>query len=133
VALRPTLDFSRSLGQPTLYNQIVDPSSGLSAMKLGGNVFLFAGVATVAALAIIGALRVFRPWTLAALVSAVVVWSLTSIALLIVVISAYSSPRWGYWILLSSVGCVVAGTIVVLVSANTGESNADVVGRAHLS
>ncbi|MEO8424079.1 MAG: hypothetical protein ABI595_09230 [Actinomycetota bacterium] len=102
----------------TLFSQIVGPSSGPIGTKLGGAVFLFGGAVTVAVISIVGVRGRSHRWALAALVGAVVTWSLTSIGFLIHIGTSFGvSPRWGYWVLLSSFACVVAGAVIVMVFA----------------
>jgi hypothetical protein len=94
----------------TLYNQIV------GGAKVGGVMFLFGGVATLAAISIAGALRP-RSWTRIALPATTVTWTLTMAGLLMLVAHDAESVCAGFWALVASLSCVVAGAVVALVFA----------------
>ena len=102
----------------TLVRQVAFGSFGI---KLGGIVYLFGGITAIGVLALVGA-RVRRPWNVAVLAGAVVAWSLASIGVLITVGAAASGFSLrsvlgvGYWGLWVSVICVMAGTVILVVS-----------------
>jgi hypothetical protein len=104
----------------TLYNQIVDGA------KVGGVIFLFGGVATLAAISIAGALTP-RSWTRIALPATTVTWTLTMAGLLLLVAHDAESVCAGFWVLVASLSMVVAGAVLVLVFAS--RTNGDTVTR----
>jgi hypothetical protein len=84
---------------------------------IGAILNLFAGVATFGSLALLGALR-HAAWTTVALVAASAVWSLTWIGSLVGVMGTFEGfEGTGYWVMLASVGGVIVGAIIVLVSS----------------
>lgn len=102
----------------TLVRQVAFGSVGT---KLGGIVYLFGGIAAIGVFALVGA-RVRQRWNVAVLAGAVVVWSLVSIGVLITIGAAASGFNIrsvlgvGYWGLWVSVICVIAGTVILVVS-----------------
>ena len=89
------------------------------AERAGGFAYLFAGVATVAWVAIAG-IRGTRPWIPFALTAVTTAWSLTWIGTFIHQTSIVGPKEPGYWGLLVSIGVVVVGTVVVWVSSRPG-------------
>ena len=83
---------------------------------MGGFLYLFGGVATLAWIAIAG-IRGSR-WTRTALAAVTVAWSLTWIGSLLGISRlAFDVPRRvGWWVLLLGVAVVVIGTIVTWIS-----------------
>jgi hypothetical protein len=98
-----------SLGQPT------------PLTRAGAFLFLFAGAATTAWIAVEGIRRGPR-WAPSALFGASIAWSLTWLGLLLNQsrFSDFSTLLAGYWALLVSVGVVAVGAIAVWVSARPG-------------
>ncbi len=101
--------------------------------QVGALLNLFAGAATVGAVALLGVGRQ-RGWTPRALVAGVAAWTLTWIGVLIGQ-TAFGSYEVGYWVLLASMGVAIIGTVVVWVSAraharepSTGASSMEVEG-----
>jgi hypothetical protein len=105
-------------GPPSLYRLIMLTSRTL-AERAGGFAYLFAGVATLAWVAIAG-IRGTRPWTPFALAAVTTAWSLTWIGTFIHQASILGPKEPGYWGLLVSIGVVVVGTVVVWVSSRPG-------------
>jgi hypothetical protein len=105
-------------GPPSLYRLIMLTSRTL-AERAGGFAYLFAGVATLAWVAIAG-IRGTRPWTPFALAAVTTAWSLTWIGTFIHQTSIVGPKEPGYWGLLVSIGVVVVGTVVVWVSSRPG-------------
>ena len=85
------------------------------AIRVGGNLFLFSGVAIIGALSIAGLLRESRSWIAVALSSASALWALSWIGGFL---GPFGAPidqhRSGYWLLLAGVGAVVIGTCLVV-------------------
>ena len=102
----------------TLYRQV---SFGSVGARLGGALYLFGGVAAIGVFSIIGGLG-HRRSTGSVLAGAVVAWSLVSIGVLITIGASASEFNpgavlaVGYWCLWASVICVMAGTVIVVVS-----------------
>jgi len=116
---RPIAAGSMSLYRLTLF------SPGDPATNWGGSLFLFAGVATVAWIAVAG-IRGSGGWTRPALAAVTVAWSLTWFGILLGA-SGFGTPRVvGYWVLLLSLGVVVIGTILVWVSTRSDASEPQV-------
>jgi hypothetical protein len=92
---------------------------GNTAQHVGGFLYLFAGVATIAWISLSGLLRP-RRWTPFALVAVSVAWSLAWIGSLVNQSGFLNPYPVGYWSLLVSIGVVLVGTIVVWVSARVG-------------
>jgi hypothetical protein len=91
-------------------------SPGGPVASVGGVLSLFAGVATLAWVAIAG-VRGTRDWTRPALAAVTIAWSLTWVGTLFSVSGSLPPLRMGYWVLLVSVGVIAIGTIMVWVSA----------------
>ena len=102
----------------TLFRQV---SFGSVGTKLGGIVYLFGGIIAIGVFALVG-VRVRQRWNVVVLAGAVVAWSLVSIGVLITLGAAASGFSLrsvlgvGYWGLWVSVICVVAGTVILVVS-----------------
>ncbi len=111
----PYYDYGPSgLGSFSLYRMTM-VSRGEVLISVGGVLFLFAGVTTVAWVAI-GGVRGSGDWTRPALAAVATAWSLTWFGSLLGA-SLYLGPRLaGYWVLLLGVGAVVVGTILVWVA-----------------
>ena len=96
-------------------------SIGSVGTRLGGILYLFGGIITIGVFALVG-VRVRHRWNVAVLAGAVVAWSLVSIGVLITLGAAASGFNLGsvlgvgYWGLWVSVICVVAGTVILVVS-----------------
>jgi hypothetical protein len=84
----------------------------------GGFLTLFAGVATVAWISVAG-LRGHRRWAPPALLAASIVWSLTWMGSLLSLPGFLGPVRFGYWLLLLSIGVVLAGAVGVWLSCRT--------------
>jgi hypothetical protein len=109
-------------GSVSLYRLI---SSGLGNdgfERMGGVLYLFGGAATVGLISLAGIGRP-REWTRYALMAGTAAWTLTWIGVLINQ-AGFGPHEVGYWSLFASMGVVIAGTIVVWVSAraHAGES-----------
>jgi hypothetical protein len=102
----------------TLVRQV---SFGSVGTRLGGILYLFGGITAIVVFALVG-VRVRQRWNVAALAGAVVAWSLASIGVLITIGASASGFNIGsvlgvgYWGLWVSMICVMAGTVIVLVS-----------------
>ena len=100
----------------TLYNQFVGSTPPL--VRIGGTVFLFAGLVAVGVTAILGLLRDPPSWTVGALLGTVVVWSLSTVGYLVEISGVPGFALLaGFWLLLASVACVIAGTVLVVRSS----------------
>lgn len=102
--------------------------------QVGALLNLFAGAATVGAVALLGVGRQ-RGWTPRALVAGVAAWTLTWIGVLISQKARFGPYEVGYWVLLASMGVAIIGTVVVWVSAraharesSTGASSMEAEG-----
>ena len=84
----------------------------------GGYLTLFAGVTTVAWIAVAG-LHGERRWAPPALLAASIVWSLTWMGSLLSLPGFLGPVRFGYWLLLVSIGVVLAGAIAFWLSDRT--------------
>lgn len=103
----------------SLYRLIVPQGLG-AAGTVGGFLFLFGGVATIALIAMAG-IRGYG-WTRLVLAGATVVWSLTWIGMLLAQRSIPNAGRGvGWWVLLLGVAVVVIGTIVTWISESRAE------------
>jgi hypothetical protein len=87
--------------------------------NVGGFLYLFGGVATLAWIAIAG-IRGSR-WTRSALAAVTVAWSLTWIGSLFANTRLAPSRRAGWWVLLLGVVVVVVGAIVIWISDHRAE------------
>jgi hypothetical protein len=87
----------------------------------GGYLTLFAGVATVAWIAVAG-LQEQRRWAPPALLAASIVWSLTWMGSLLSLPGFLGPVRFGYWLLLLSIGVVLVGAVAVWLSSRTANS-----------
>ncbi|MET0887112.1 MAG: hypothetical protein ABWX92_11745 [Mycetocola sp.] len=101
--------------------------------RVGTLLQLFAGAATVGAIALLGISR-RRLWTPRALLAGAAAWTLTWIGVLITQ-AGFGPHEVGYWFLLASMGVAIIGTVVVWVSARgrgrespTGASSIEVEG-----
>ena len=96
-------------------------SFGSVGARLGGILYLFGGITAIAVFALVG-MRVRQRWNVVVLAGAVVPWSLASIGVLITIGAAASGFNIGsvlgvgYWGLWVSVICVVAGTVILVLS-----------------
>lgn len=97
----------------SLYNVIFRVSGG-ALENVGAALYLFAGAAAVALLALAGILRP-KPWSSRALLGAISVWTLTWIGVLINQ-TDFGPFDVGYWTMLASLGVAIAGGIVVWIS-----------------
>jgi hypothetical protein len=109
------LPYAEVVGAParysvSLYRLLTLGDATLAAV--GGFLLLFAGAATIALISFAALVRP-RRWPLPALAAASIVWSLTSIGLLLGAYGFYSSPNVGYWLIVVSIAVVVLGTILV--------------------
>ena len=102
--------------------------------QVGALLNLFAGAATVGAVALLGVGRQ-RGWTPRALVAGVAAWTITWIGVLMGQGASFGPHEVGYWVLLASMGVAIIGTVVVWVSAraharepSTGASSMAVEG-----
>lgn len=102
----------------TLVRQV---SFGSVGTRIGGIVYLFGGITAIGVFALVG-VRARQRWNVFVLAGAVVAWSLVSIGVLITIGAAASGFNLGsvlgvgYWGLWVSVICVVAGTVILVVS-----------------
>ena len=95
------------------------PSGGFGP-QVGGFVFLFAGVAIIASIAILLLRKRPQRWAVPALVAVVAAWSLSWFGTLLRVVgfSAVMPYREvGYWAVLLAVGVVTVGTVVCLLAS----------------
>ena len=90
-----------------------------TAQRVGGFLYLFAGVATIAWISLSGLLRP-RRWTPFALVAVSAAWSLGWIGSLVNQSGFLNPYQVGYWCLFVNIGVVVLGTIVVWFSGRVG-------------
>jgi hypothetical protein len=107
------------LGSPSLFRMVTIGESGVKivASILG----LFTGAAALAWISIVG-MRRFRAWTVVALTSVSVVWSLTWIGTLVGGNSMLNNPNAvGYWLMVVGVGVVIVGTAMVWASFRRAE------------
>ena len=107
------LPYAEVVGAPggysvSLYRLLTLGDTTLAAA--GGFLLLFAGAATIALISSAALMRP-RAWALPALAAASIVWSLTSIGLLLGAYGFYSSMNVGYWLIVVSIAVVVLGTI----------------------
>ena len=106
----------------SLYQQVSLGSDSV-AWDLGTLLFLFGGVASVAAVAIASVTQnASLARTPAVLTAAVVAWSLTWIGALLreATFGLGITLEWGFWTQAASVGVVVVGTIVAFMTARRG-------------
>jgi hypothetical protein len=102
----------------TLVRQV---SFGSVGTRLGGILYLFGGITAIVVFALVG-VRLRQRWNVAVLAGAVIAWSLASIGVLITIGASASGFNMGsvlgvgYWGLWVSVICVMAGTVILLVS-----------------
>jgi hypothetical protein len=103
--------------------------------QVGGVLYLFAGAATVGVIALLG-IGLRRAWTPPALVTGAAAWTLTWIGVLMNQ-AGFGPHAVGYWVVLTSTGMAIIGTVVVWLSARahareptTGASSMEVEGRA---
>ena len=80
---------------------------------LGGFLYLFAGIATIASIALAGLIGAWK-WTPVALIPVSVVWSLTRISSFLNDPAFFGNLGAGYWLQLTSILVVAGGTISVL-------------------
>jgi hypothetical protein len=116
------LPYAEVVGAParysvSLYRLLTVGDSTLAAV--GGFLLPFAGAATIALISLAALLR-SRAWVLPALAAASIVWSLTSIGLLLGAYGFYPSVNVGYWLIVVSIALVVLGTILVGLSVRAG-------------
>ena len=98
-------------GAISLWQLLTSPVS--RPADAGAPFYLFGGVATVAAVAIIALVRGGRGPVLAALlIGAVIAWSLTWVGALLRASFGFSLEV-GYWLQAASIGVVIIGTILV--------------------
>ena len=114
-------------------SRLISIGAGRPFEQVGGLLNLFAGVATVGVIALMGIGR-RRAWTPHALVAGTAAWTLTWIGVFISQ-AGFPEHEVGYWVLLASMGVVIIGTVVVWVSARahareptTGASSMEVEG-----
>jgi hypothetical protein len=112
----PYFDYRPIAGRAMSLYRLTMLSPGDPATNWGGGLFLFAGVATLAWIAIAG-IRGSGGWTRSALAAVTIVWSLTWLGVLLGASLFVVSRAVGYWVLLLSLGVVVIGAISVWVSA----------------
>jgi lysylphosphatidylglycerol synthetase-like protein (DUF2156 family) len=115
------LPYAEVVGAPggysvSLYRLLTLGDATLAAA--GGFLLLFAGAATIALISL-AALMKPRAWAFPALAAASIVWSLTSIGLLLGAFGLYSSMNVGYWLIVVSIAVVVLGTILEGLSVRT--------------
>jgi hypothetical protein len=111
----PYYEYAQSpLGSVSLYRLMMFPPSGAEA-DVGAFLFLFAGIATLAWVAIAG-VRGSESWTRSALAAVTIAWSLTWIGTLLGAFQFATRRLLGYWVLFLGVGVVVIGAIMVWVS-----------------
>jgi hypothetical protein len=116
------LPYAEVIGAPggysvSLFRLLTLGDSTLAAV--GGFLLPFAGAATIALISFAALMR-SRAWALPALAAASIVWSLTSIGLLLGAYGFYSSLNVGYWLIVVSIALVVLGTILVGLSIRAG-------------
>ena len=109
------LPYAEVVGAPrgysvTLYRLLTLGDAALAAA--GGLLVPFAGAGTTALISFAAVMRP-REWAFPALAAASIVWSLTSIGLLLGAYGLYSSMKVGYWLIGISIAVVVLGTILV--------------------
>jgi hypothetical protein len=87
-------------------------TQGDAALAAGGFLLLFAGATTVT---LISFAALMRPgaWAFPALAAASIVWSMTSIGVLLGAQGFYSSMKFGYWLNIVSIAADVVGTVMV--------------------
>jgi hypothetical protein len=109
------LPYAEVVGAPggysvSLYRLLTLGDATLAAA--GGFLLLFAGAATIAVISFAALMRP-RSGAFPALAAASIVWSLTSIGLVLGAYGFYSSMNVGYWLIVVSIAAVVLGTISV--------------------
>jgi hypothetical protein len=102
----------------SLYQLTGQPPGNLVA-HIGGILWLFTGVLTIASISILGLRNPPYRWTSASLAAAVIVWSTYWIGTLLRTSAVAPSLAVGYWLVLFSIGVVVIGTVMVVMAART--------------
>ena len=97
----------------SLYQLVVE-SGETFVQTVGGLLYLFAAVATLALIAFAGLGG--RRWAPVALAAVTVAWSLWELGILLFQSRFVSQSETGYWVLLISVLVVAVGTLVVSLS-----------------
>jgi len=110
----PYYDYEVSPFSASLYRTMMIYPEGAVA-SVGAFLFLFAGVTTLAWVALAG-VRGSEGWTRSALVAVTIAWSLTWFGILLGAARFGTPLLVGFWVLLLSVGVVVIGTIMAWVS-----------------
>ena len=111
----PYFDYRQSgVGSLSLY-RLYTLSLGGEGTSVSGVLILFAGVATLAWVAVAG-IRGSGNWTRPALAAVAIAWSLTWIGTLLGHTQLGAPRVFGYWVLVVAVGVVMIGTIVVWIS-----------------
>jgi hypothetical protein len=98
----------------SLYQLVVE-SGETFVQTVGGLLYLFAAVATLAVIAVAGLGG--RRWAPVALAAVTVAWSLWELGILLFQSRFVSQSETGYWVLLISILVVAAGAVLVWVSA----------------
>ena len=116
------LPYAEVIGAPggysvSLFRLLTLGDSALAAV--GGVLLPFAGAATIALISFAALMRP-HAWALPALAAASIVWSLTSIGLLLGAYGFYPSLNVGYWLIVVSIALVVLGTTLVGLSVRAG-------------
>ena len=108
----------------SLYEQ--QTSGAFEDGSLGRLLFLFAGVAIAISIAVVGvARREPEPRVTSLLIGAVASWSLTWIGVMLSFGGLSISLEVGYWVQAVSIGVVIIGTIVVMVSGRAKPQEQD--------
>ena len=102
----------------SLYQLSRQPPGNLVA-HIGGILWLFTGVLTIASLSILGLRNPPFRWASASLAAAVIVWSTYWIGTLLRTSAVAPSLAWGYWLVLLSMGVVVIGTVMVVMATRS--------------
>jgi hypothetical protein len=105
--------------------EVVIPAGATLASHVGGVMLLFGGVAVVTWMAV-RELQGTAAWTAGALAAVTAVWSLEWIGALLRLTVLSVSFAVGYWLILTSVGLAVVGSILVILSSRSQPRVADV-------
>jgi hypothetical protein len=118
-SLAPYVEYTAPMSYSASLYRLLVLRPGTTVEHVGGFLFLFAGVATLALLSIAG-LRGSGGSTRVALTAVGVSWSLSWIGTLLGGYQFLSPHKVGYWSTLVSVGVIAAGATIVWVSPLLG-------------
>jgi hypothetical protein len=94
-----------------------------AAEVFGASVNLFPGPAALIWISLV-AIRAQRAWTAPALIAATIVWSLARIGGLVFSYRIYDGAMGsGYWLMWGSVGVIISGTVMVVMSSREARSD----------